>query len=125
MQTFILRRTFSSFFVLFIVTLITFFSINLLPGDLASRIAGEEPSQEQIEMVREALGLNRPLYVRYFEWIGGVVRLDLGDSLRTQVDVSELIGRKLAVTAELGLLALIVAIAIAIHILCIYMVFYV
>ena len=114
MQTFILRRTFSSFFVLFIVTLITFFSINLLPGDLASRIAGEEPSQEQIEMVREALGLNRPLYVRYFEWIGGVVRLDLGDSLRTQVDVSELIGRKLAVTAELGLLALIVAIAIAI-----------
>ena len=100
--------------MLFIVTLITFFSINLLPGDLASRIAGEEPSQEQIEMVREALGLNRPLYVRYFEWIGGVVRLDLGDSLRTQVDVSELIGRKLAVTAELGLLALIVAIAIAI-----------
>ncbi|MDG1839893.1 MAG: ABC transporter permease [Dehalococcoidia bacterium] len=114
MQTFILRRTFSSIFVLFIVTLITFFSINLLPGDLASRIAGEEPSQEQIEMVREALGLNRPLHVRYFEWIGGIIRLDLGDSLRTQADVSELIGRKLAVTAELGLLALIVAIAIAI-----------
>ena len=114
MQTFILRRTFSSVFVLFIVTLITFFSINLLPGDLASRIAGEEPSQEQIEMVRETLGLNRPLHVRYFEWIGGVIRLDLGNSLRTQVDVSELIGRKLAVTAELGFLALIVAVAIAI-----------
>ena len=116
MQTFILRRTFSSVFVLFIVTLITFFSINLLPGDLASRIAGEEPSQEQIEMVREALGLNRPLHVRYFEWIGGVVQGDLGTSLRTQTEVSELIGRKLATTAELGILSLILAVVISVPI---------
>ncbi len=116
MQTFILRRTFSSVFVLFIVTLITFFSINLLPGDLASRIAGEEPSQEQIEMVREALGLNRPLHVRYFEWIGGVVQGDLGTSLGTQTEVSKLIGRNLAATAELGILSLILAVVISVPI---------
>lgn len=116
MQAFIVRRLLSSIFVLFVVTLVTFISLNVLPGDIASRILGPEPSPDQVEALRERLNLNDPLHERYWDWISNAVRGDLGTSLRTSQPVGEVLIDRLEVTVELGILSLILAVAIAVPI---------
>ena len=116
MRAFILRRLLASVVVLFLVTLVTFFSINVLPGDIASRILGPEQSPQQVQELRERLNLNAPIIERYVDWIGGVVQGDLGKSIRSQAPVSEILLQKLEVTVELGILALLVAVTLAIPI---------
>ena len=85
MQAFIIRRFVSSIFVLFIVTLVTFFSLNILPGDIASRILGPEPDPDQVEALRERLNLNDPLHERYIDWITNAVQGDFGLFRRAEV----------------------------------------
>lgn len=116
MQTFIIRRFLSSIFVLFIVTLVTFVSLNVLPGDIASRILGPEPNPDQVEALRARLNLDAPLFERYLDWISAAVRGDLGTSIRTQVPVRDVLIDKLEVTVELGLLSLLLATVIAVPI---------
>lgn len=116
MQAFIVRRLLSSVFVLFVVTLVTFVSLNVLPGDIASRILGPEPSPDQVEALRERLNLNDPLHIRYWDWISNAVQGDFGTSLRTSQPVSELIVDRLEVTIELGILSLVLAVVIAVPI---------
>lgn len=116
MQTFIIRRILSSIFVLFIVTLVTFVSLNALPGDIASRILGPEPNPDQVEALRARLNLDAPLIERYLDWISAAARGDLGTSIRTQVPVRDVLIDKLEVTVELGLLSLLLAMVIAIPI---------
>ncbi|MDA0353616.1 MAG: ABC transporter permease [Chloroflexi bacterium] len=114
MHAFIIRRLLASVFVLFVVTLVTFVSINVLPGDIASRILGPEPSPTQVEALRERLQLDEPLIERYWDWISGAVRGDFGTSIRTQQPVGSLILDRLEVTAELGTLSLLLGVLIAI-----------
>ena len=116
MQAFIIRRLLSSVFVLFVVTLVTFLSLNVLPGDIASRILGPEPSPDQVEALRERLNLNDPLHERYIDWLTNALQGDFGTSIRTSQPVTELIVDRLEVTIELGILSLILAVAIAVPI---------
>ena len=90
---------------LFFVSVLVFAVIRVLPGDPAALLMGLEGSPEVTERLREAMGLNRPLPVQYLEWVGGVVRGDLGRSIQYDVPVGELIVTRLPVTLPLALLA--------------------
>jgi len=90
---------------LFFVSVLVFAVIRVLPGDPAALLMGLEGSPEVTERLREAMGLNRPLPVQYLEWVGGVVRGDLGRSIQYDVSVGELIVTRLPVTLPLALLA--------------------
>ena len=90
---------------LFFVSVLVFVVIRVLPGDPAALLMGVEGSPEVTERLREAMGLNRPVPVQYLEWVGGVVRGDLGRSIQYDVPVGELIVTRLPVTLPLAVMA--------------------
>ena len=112
---FILRRSFLQVFVLFGVTLLTFFLMFIVPGDPAVLLAetgGFEP--EVIEEFRKRWGFDRPAYKQYLTYMGNLVRGDFGTSLVTKVPVSRQIASFLPATAELSILAFLMAVVISI-----------
>ncbi|MDE2208348.1 MAG: ABC transporter permease [Betaproteobacteria bacterium] len=114
MLTFLVRRFATIFPTLVFVSMLIFGLQQLLPGDPAMILAGEERDPSVIAHLRETLHLDKPLPVRYLYWVRGVVHGDLGESLRTQQPVFQLILEKLPVTVELGAFAIAIAIAIGI-----------
>ncbi len=114
MFAFFIRRLVSLLPTLVFVSMLIFGLQQLLPGDPAQILAGEDQSPELIAHLREKLHLDAPLPVRYFYWIKGVVHGDLGDSVRTQQPVLELIMQKLPVTAELAVLSMLVGLLVSI-----------
>ena len=101
--------------VLFLVSLATFLMIDLLPGSPALFYLGFEATPEEIERVNEALGLNRSVFVRYFDWLGGVLTGDLGESANTPgIKVWDTIQQRLPVTLELAIFAQIIALTLSI-----------
>ena len=114
MFAFFVRRLVSLLPTLVFVSMLIFGLQQLLPGDPAQILAGEDQSPELIAHLREKLHLDEPLPVRYFYWVSGVVRGDLGESVRTQQPVLELIIQKLPVTAELAILSMLIGLLISI-----------
>lgn len=114
MLTFFLRRLVTLVPTLVFVSMLIFSLQQLLPGDPALVLAGEDPSPEAIAHIRAKLHLDDPLPVRYGYWIAGVLQGDLGESARTHQPVLDLILQKLPVTIELALLALLIALVISI-----------
>jgi peptide/nickel transport system permease protein len=114
MLAFIVRRVAIIVPTLLFVTILIFGLQQLLPGDPAVVLAGEERDPNVVAYLREKLHLDEPLPVRYFYWIKGVVHGDLGESLRMQKPVSELIMEKLPVTLELACFAIVIALLIGI-----------
>ncbi len=114
MITFLLRRLALVFPTLFFVSLLIFGLQQLLPGDPALAMAGEERDPAVIAFLREKYHLDEPLPVRYALWIKGVMHGDLGESIRIKRPVVELVKEKLPVTGELALLALLVALVIGV-----------
>jgi peptide/nickel transport system permease protein len=117
----VLRRYFATRLLvaipsLLIATMIVFTLPRLIPGDVVQLMLDEKAYAKDIEELREKLGLNRPIYVQYVEWVGRVLRGDLGESLWTKRPVAEEIGRRLPITLELALFASLVAVAISIPI---------
>ncbi len=110
---YLLRRLLGLAATLFLVSLITFAVVHVLPGDPAVLILGHEASPEILANLRATLGLDRPLPVQYLSWLAGALRGDLGQSLRHNLPVSQLIGERLPVTASLAVLATLLAVAIA------------
>jgi len=99
---------------LFGASIITFAIVNVLPGDVAVMILGTSGSQEQVEVLRQQLGLNQPVYIRYLDWIIGVIQGDMGQSLRFGDPVAVLIAQRLPASAFLAFAALAIAVAVAI-----------
>ncbi len=116
MLLFIVRRFFTAIPTLIIVTLMVFGVQRMLPGDPALIIAGEQRDPEVIAYIRERYRLDEPIPVQYFAWLSQVVRGDLGQSIRTNQPVTQLIFQKLPVTLELAFLSMVVALLIAIPI---------
>jgi peptide/nickel transport system permease protein len=114
MTTFLLRRIALVIPTLFFVSVLIFGLQQLLPGDPALAMAGEDRDPAVIAFLREKYHLDQPLPVRYALWIEGVARGDLGESIRIKRPVLDLIAEKLPVTAELALLAILIALAIGI-----------
>ena len=99
---------------LIFVSMLIFGLQQLLPGDPAKILAGEDQDPAVIAYLRTKLHLDEPLPVRYAYWVGGVLRGDLGESIRSQQPVTELVWQKLPVTLELALLAFAIALVIGI-----------
>ena len=114
MLEYLVKRLASIVPTLIFVSMLIFGLQQLLPGDPALILAGEDQDPTVIAYLRAKLHLDEPLPLRYGYWVGGVLQGDLGESVRTQQPVLELVLQKLPVTLELGLLAFAIALAIGI-----------
>lgn len=99
---------------LFLISALTFFSVNILPGDPALLILGTEGDPARLESLRAELGLNQPVVVRFVNWLGGLLQGNLGKSIRYSVDIAGLIGDALPVSLSLAVLAVGLALLISI-----------
>ena len=99
--------------VLFLVSIIVFMLIRLIPGDPVLIMLGEEATLEVRAALRHELGLDRSIPVQYAVWVGRVIRGDLGRSIRTHQPVLEAIIQRLPVTFELTLLAMVISLSSA------------
>jgi len=114
MLNYFLKRLAALVPTVFFVTLIIFGLQQLLPGDAALILAGEEQDPEVIAYLQKKMHLDEPLPVRYAYWIGGVLQGDLGESLRIQEPVLGLIQDKLPVTLQLAGMAMVIALLVGI-----------
>jgi peptide/nickel transport system permease protein len=112
--TFIARRLVQLVPTLFFVSVIIFSLQQLLPGDPALVMAGEERDPAVIEQIRRQYRLDRPLPVQYVYWVKGVLTGDLGESMRIKEKVLDLILEKLPVTIQLASMAIVIALTIGI-----------
>ena len=106
MLSFLPRRLLQLLPTLFLVSVLIFLLQQLLPGDPALVMAGEEKDPAVIEQIRKQYRLDQPLPVQYGYWMAGVLRGDLGESMRIQQPVAELIAQKLPVTLQLAVMAM-------------------
>lgn len=102
MTRYALGRLLATVPVLVIVTVATFAAIRVVPGDVTVTRLGEGATAEDVEKLREILGLDRPLPVQYLEWMGGLVTGDFGRSLTSDLPVGDQLWRRLPVTVELA-----------------------
>ena len=114
MLNYLLHRLATIVPTLFFVSVLIFGLQQLLPGDPAMVLAGEDRDPTVIAHLHQKLHLDEPLPIRYLYWAGGVLRGDLGESVRIQKPVLDLIIEKLPVTLELALLAIVIALTIGI-----------
>ncbi|RLL43801.1 ABC transporter permease [Oceanobacillus piezotolerans] len=108
-----LRRIFLLVITVALVSVITFAVFQILPGDPVRTMLGTEADETQIENLRNELGLNRPLYQQYFDWIGGLFTGDLGNSIRFSMPVSDLLMERLPVTLSVASMALVIVVLVA------------
>src|SRR3954447_16604358 len=101
MRTYILRRIVHMVPVLLGVMTVVFVALRLIPGDPAVAMAGEKASAEQIERMREDLGLNRPLAIQYVDFVTRTLTFQLGRSIRTGGAIGQELAQNFAPTIEL------------------------
>jgi peptide/nickel transport system permease protein len=110
---YVARRLVMAVLLLFGATFFTYFSLNLLPGDPAVAILGTEATPENVAHLRTELGFDRPVLVRYADYIKGAVQGDLGRSYRTRQPVRDALGRPLWVSTRLMIAAQLLAFSLA------------
>src|SRR5215472_2194928 len=114
MLGFVARRLLYLLPVLLAVSLLTFLIASLLPGDLAYVILGDQATPEKVEALRHDMGLDQPIWWRYFGWLGHVFQGDLGRSFRTGQTVLQAVAERAPVSFELMILAEIMGLAIGV-----------
>ncbi|MFS0750209.1 ABC transporter permease [Oceanobacillus sp. 1P07AA] len=110
MFKFIIRRLLQTIPVLIGVSILVFSMMHLIPGDPAQILAGESAPKEQVENIRERLGLNEPIPMQYFSYITDAVQGDLGNSMRSGRPVADEIGARFWVTVEFSIYATILGV---------------
>ena len=113
MFNYVLDRLKSSIVVLFVVSIITFFVLMIIPGNPAQLILGADATPEAIQELHVAMGLDRPLYQQYFSWLLDLLKLDMGKSYVYGESVTVLIAKSIPVTFSLSIFAMIMAAFIA------------
>jgi peptide/nickel transport system permease protein len=111
---FLVQRAAISAVTLFVISMIVFTGVRMIPGDPARVMAGNEADEAGLDEVRQKYGLNDPIPFQYLRWVGLALRGDLGESIRTRESVVKTVATKLPITIELAFLSLLVAIGIAI-----------
>lgn len=114
MLKFILKRLVSLVPVLAVVAVVVFLLMHITPGDAAAVMLGPEATPQDVDALREQLGLNDPLYVQFFSWLGGILTGDLGSSPFLGESVAEALWSHLGPTLSLAILAQAFAILVAI-----------
>jgi peptide/nickel transport system permease protein len=112
--TIVLKRLGLGLVTLFVISILIFSAVELLPGDIAQAVLGQGATEENVAAMREQLGLDRPAPVRYLEWLGGAVTGDFGNSLVSGENVSATIGPRLLNTLFLAAYAAVIAVPLAI-----------
>lgn len=114
MKKYLLKRLTTLIPVLFVVSLVIFTLIHLTPGDPARIMLGAEASEENVNALREAMGLNDPLPVQYVKWLGDIFHGDLGDSIFMDQPMTEILAEHMAPTFTLTIYALLFSLIVAI-----------
>ena len=113
MTFFIFRRLANFFITIFVISIIVFLAMNVLPGDPALTILGLDATEDALESLRDKLGLNEPLVKRYLLWVGNALQGNFGISHSFSVPVSELIVERLSLTVSLAISGMICTIVLA------------
>ena len=111
---YVIRKITGLIIALLIVSMLTFLAFELIPGDPARALLGTEGTEEQVQALREEMGLNRPLPQRYAEWAGDFLHGDMGESYYYHKPVQELIGDKIPITIVMTILAFLMILLLAI-----------
>ena len=116
MRTYILKRLLSLIPTLLGVTILVFVMVRLIPGTVVDQLIGAEAKVDEAtkEAARAFFGLDKPLHAQYLDWLGGLVRGDLGQSWRSGLPVTRMILDRLSVTAELVVGALLISLLVGI-----------
>ena len=119
MTAYIIRRLIQGVIILFLMTLIVFFAMRLLPGDPLIIFMGQQASsgtmtEEQLESMRRFFGLDKPIMVQYVSWLGGIFRGNLGKSIYYRQDVGQLLRERFPITLHLGVTAWVVSTVVGI-----------
>ncbi|SHH00144.1 ABC transporter permease [Virgibacillus chiguensis] len=99
---------------LFIVSLMIFFVFQLLPGNPAQIILGLDADEQQIHYLEQELGLDKSAIVRYIDWMAGIFQGDLGESLRYQVPVSDVLAERIPVTTSIAIFSMVLTVIVGI-----------
>lgn len=111
---YVLRRLVSTIPVMLIVAVLVFLMLRLTPGDPAAVIAGDNANDQQVEMIRQQLGLDKPLIVQLVIWLGSILHGDFGQSFFFKKTVVSLIADRIEPTLALATCTLLIAIAVAV-----------
>src|SRR3981189_2811223 len=114
MVSYILRRILSTLPVMAIVALFVFSLLYIAPGDPAVVMAGDQASPEDVERIRQSLGLDRPFLVQFGTWLWHILHGDLGTSIFTSLPVSALIAQRIEPTLSLMAITLVLTIVVAV-----------
>jgi peptide/nickel transport system permease protein len=109
MQTYIIKRLAALGVNLCVILVLVFMALQVIPGDAAASILGQDTTPEQVERFRAKHGLDRPVHMQFLTWAGGLVRGDLGTSFRSGIKVSDEFMRRLPVTMEIVVLGFVFA----------------
>lgn len=113
---YVLKKSCAMLVTLFIVTVLAFLAFQIIPGDPTAKILGMEYTPERAEALRAELGLDRNVFVRYFDWLSHFLQGDFGTSYSYNTPVRELLGGKITITAFLSLIAFIMTIVLSLSI---------
>ena len=111
---YVLKKVLSCIITLFIVSLLVFVAFSLIPGDPALSRLGTNATEQALASLRHQMGLDRPLIVRYFEWLAGALRGDFGKSYSYSMTVTSMIADKLPITLTLMLYSMVLMVIISI-----------
>lgn len=108
------RKLLTMLLTVLIVTLLVFIAFRVIPGDPAVNMLGIKATPEKVERLREQMGLNRPVYIRYLEWLKDFFFGDMGKSYTYGTSVRDMLGSKIPITVTLTFLSFVFVIAIAV-----------
>lgn len=110
----VIQRIGIGFLLILVISALLFIGVELLPGDFARNFLGQSATPEAVANIRKELGLDRPVVVRYFEWLGGVLQGDFGESWANRASVNEQLYRRLNNTLFLAAVAAFFAVPISV-----------
>lgn len=114
MTRFLLKRIGLALVTLFMLSVIVFGISSILPGNVGRAVLGPFATQESVDALNEELGANRPVFVQYVDWAGGLLQGDLGTSLTKQVPARDLLGPALSNSFKLALVAFLICVPLSI-----------
>lgn len=114
--TLIFRRIGSGILTLLIVSALVFFITSMLPGDAAQMILGQSATPETVAALRQQLGLDQPLVMRYFSWLAGMFQGDFGTSFASNLPVTQLVAQRIPATFQLAVTTTLVSVPLALFI---------
>ncbi|MCB8913928.1 ABC transporter permease [Rhodococcus rhodochrous] len=112
MITLLVKRLLSAIPLLLFLSFFVYLLVDLMPGDAAANLAGDNASASDIAALREQLGLDRPLVVRYIEWLGNIFTGDFGTSLYSSQSVAQILTERMPITLSLALVTMVIVVLV-------------